>query len=192
MKKSVVTIIVALLVFAFGTQVFMFYRIHEKLDQRFAIEKKLDLLSYQGSDTWGEGVENGDSYPYQELFQLRDHVEQLMRHSMSRLHKDLAVASNTKVPVINLITEPGRYVAMVNLSDAIESSLEVALKGRQLTVSIKTESVNDQTNDNKKYQQSERFSGEFYGSLMLPEDVNKEKITTEYHDGVLLITLPKA
>ena len=43
MKNSVVIIIGVLLLFAFGMQVFMFYRIHEKLDQRFALEKNLNL-----------------------------------------------------------------------------------------------------------------------------------------------------
>ena len=58
MKNSVVIIIAALLLFAFGMQVFMFYRIHEKLDQRFALEKNLNLSSHQGSDTWIQDSDN--------------------------------------------------------------------------------------------------------------------------------------
>ena len=91
MKNSAVIIIGALLLFAFGMQVFMFYRIHEKLDQRFALEKNLNLSSRQGSDTWIQDSDNRN--PYEELLQMRNQMEHLFNDSMSRLHKDFATDS---------------------------------------------------------------------------------------------------
>ena len=70
--------------------------------------------------------------------------------------------------------------------------LDVELDGRQLTISIKTESLREQTDNNNMYQRRERFSGEFQRSLTLPGDVDKDTIKTEYNNGVLTITLPKA
>lgn len=83
---------------------------------------------------------------------------------------------------------------------ADDSSLDVALKGRELTISIKTENINEetdagnvkeQTDGNNKYQLRERFSGEFKRSLTLPGAVNQAGMKTKYDKGVLTITLPK-
>ena len=198
MKNSVVIIIGALLLFAFGMQVFMFYRIHEKLDQRFALEKNLNLSSRQGSDTWIQDSDNWN--PYEELLRMRNQMEQLFNDSMSRLHKDFATDSFTKMPAIDLKDETDRYVVTADIPGADESSLEVAFKGRELTISIKTENVNEetdagnvkeQTNGNTKYQLRERFSGEFKRSLTLPGAVNQAGMKTKYDKGVLTITLPK-
>lgn len=198
MKNSVVIIIGVLLLFAFGMQVFMFYRIHEKLDQRFALEKNLNLSSRQGSDTWIQDSDNRN--PYEELLQMRNQMEQLFNDSMSRLHKDFATDSFTKMPAIDLKDETDRYVVTADIPGADESSLDVAFKGRELTISIKTENVNEetdagnvkeQTNGNTKYQLRERFSGEFKRSLTLPGAVNQAGMKTKYDKGVLTITLPK-
>jgi HSP20 family molecular chaperone IbpA len=198
MKNSVVIIIGVLLLFAFGMQVFMFYRIHEKLDQRFALEKNLNLSSRQGSDTW---IQNSDNWnPYEELLQMRNQMEQLFNDSMSRLHKDFTTDSFTKMPAIDLKDEKDRYVVTADIPGADESSLDVALKGRELTIAIKTENVNEetdagnvkeQTDGNNKYQLRERFSGEFKRSLTLPGAVNQAGMKTKYDKGVLTITLPK-
>jgi HSP20 family protein len=179
-------------------QVFMFYRIHEKLDQRFALEKNLNLSSHQGSDTWIQNSDNRN--PYEELLQMRNQMEQLFNDSISRLHKDFATDSFTKMPAIDLKDETDRYVVTADIPGADESSLDVAFKGRELTISIKTENVNEetdagnvkeQTNGNTKYQLRERFSGEFKRSLTLPGDVNQAGMKTKYDKGVLTITLPK-
>ena len=198
MKNSVVIIIGVLLLFAFGMQVFMFYRIHEKLDQRFALEKNLNLSSHQGPDTW---IQNSDNWnPYEELLQMRNQMEQLFNDSMSRLHKNFATDSFTKMPAIDLKDETDRYVVTADIPGADESSLKVALNGRELTIAIKTENVNEetdagnvkeQTEGNTKYQLRERFSGEFKRSLTLPGAVNQAGMKTKYDKGVLTITLPK-
>ncbi len=189
MKNSVLIGIGTVLLFVFGMQVFMFYRIHEKLDQRYALEKNLNLSSHQGSDTWIQDAENWN--PYQELFQMRDKMEQLFDNSMSRFHKNSITDSMIKMPAINLKNETDRYVVTADVPGADESSLGVVLDGRQLTISIKTESAKEQTSDNDKYQHRERFSGEFQRSLTLPGDVNQDAMKTKYSNGVLTITLPK-
>jgi len=190
MKNQAIIVILALLVLAFGMQVFMFYQIYERLDQQYNTEKKLDLSSHQDSDTWVD--KTGQPHSYQELLRMRNQIEQMFEHSVSEFNKVLSIVSNTKVSEINLITEPNRYIAMINLADAIVSSLDVSVNGRKLTISIKTDSNNNEINDKRDYQQNERFSGEFRGSLILPTNINKEKITTEYRGNVLVINLPKA
>ena len=188
MKNSVAIIIVFLLLFVFGMQIFMFYRINERLDQRFALGKNLTPSSHQGSNTWTQNFNNWN--PYQELLQIRNQIERMFNDTFSRFQMNSDVGSYTKMPAIDLKDEPNHYVVTVNVPGADESSLDVALKGRQLTISIKTE--NEQTGSNSKYLTRERFRGEFERSLTLPGDVDQASMKTEYHNGVLTITLSKA
>lgn len=190
MRNTALVIIGIVLFIAFGIQVLMFYRIHEKLDQQFSIEKSLDLSSHQGSDTWFQDNEKQD--PYRELFHLRNQMEKIFDASISRLQKNPSSDTLTQTPAIDLIDEANRYVVKVDVPGADESTLNVALDARQLTISIKTENLREQPEDNNKYQRRERFSGEFLRSITLPGDVDQKGIKTEYSNGVLTIILPKA
>ena len=190
MKNSIIIIIGTLLLFAFGMQVYMFYQIHEKLEQRFSLEKTLDMSSSQGSDTWTQDSSNWN--PYEELFRMRNEMEQLFNGSASRFHQNSAAGSLTRMPAINVKDEKDQYVVTADVPGADESSLNVALNGRQLSISVKTESESEQTADNNKFQRRERFNGEFRRDLTLPGDVDKNAMKTEYKNGVLTIILPKA
>ncbi len=189
MKNSVIIIIGVLLLLAFGMQVFMFYRIHEKLDQRFALEKQLSLSGSEGTNTWVQDSDNWN--PYQELLQIRDQMEQMLHDSFSRLQINAKAGSNTKMPALDLKEEPDRYIITVNVPGADESSLDVALDGRLLTIAIRTEHVSEPAEEKNKYQRRERFRGEFKRTLTLPGDVDQSNIQTEYSNGVLTITLAK-
>ena len=188
MKNSITIIIGPLLIFAFGMQVFMLYRIDRKLDQRFAQEKILNLSTHQGSDAW---IQNPDNWnPYDELLQMRNQMERIINESISRFKKNSTAASVARIPVFDISNEKDRYVVKADVPGAKESSLNVALNGRQLTISIKTESVNEQGGNNNNHR--EQFSGEFQRSITLPGDVDKDAMKTEYSDGVLTIIIPKA
>jgi HSP20 family molecular chaperone IbpA len=143
MKNSVVITLGALLLFVLGMQAFMFYRFHEQLEQRFALEENLNQSSHEGSNTWIQASNNWS--PYDELFQMRNQVQQLFNDSLSRFNKSSTAHSFTQMPAIDMKDEKDRYVVTADVPGADESSLAVALKDRQLCISIKTESVNEQT-----------------------------------------------
>ncbi len=51
---------------------------------------------------------------------------------------------------------------------------------------------NETDNKKSKYQYRERFAGQFQRALTLPGFANAAKMTTEYANGVLTITIPKS
>jgi Hsp20/alpha crystallin family len=51
---------------------------------------------------------------------------------------------------------------------------------------------NETDNKKGKYQYRERFVGQFQRALTLPGSANAAKMTTEYANGVLTITIPKS
>ncbi len=184
MKNPLIIIIGGLLLVIFITQVVMFYTIHEKLDQRFALEKELNLSSHQGSNTWEEDANNWN--PYQELLQMRNRMEQIFNESISKFHNNSNATPLPQIAAIDFKDEVDRYVVTVDVPGADESAIDVALNGRKLNISIKVEGESDNSS-----QLLEEFKGEFYRSLTLPGEVNKEKMKTVYNKGILTIILPK-
>ena len=81
----------------------------------------------------------------------------------------------------------------MNVPGADISSMDVKLDGQILSISINTEQAKDETDDEQgKYQYRERFAGQFQRALTLPGPANAAKMTTEYANGVLTITIPKS
>jgi HSP20 family protein len=75
-----------------------------------------------------------------------------------------------------------------------KENIEVTLKGRQLTItgSRETEKEEHRDDDNGgRVIVSERSSGSFTRIVTLPENIDSEKITSKYEDGVLILTIPK-
>jgi len=190
MKNYSIIIIGLLLLFVFAMQGLMFYRIDEKLDQRYALDKDLNLSSHQGLEAWIQDPANSNSY--QDLARMRNQIQQLFNDLLSRFQKNSAADALPQIPAIDLKEEQDRYVVTADVPGADESSLKVRLNGRQLTIAIKTESENVETDGNNKYQRRERFIGEFQRSLTLPGDVKKGAMKTEYDNGVLTVILPKS
>ncbi len=189
MKNPLIIIIGGLLLVIFIMQVVMFYRIHEKLDQRFALENQLNLSSHQGSNTWEEDANNWN--PYQELLQMRNRMEQIFNKSMSKFHNNSNITPLTQIAAIDFKDEKDRYVVTLEVPGADESAIDVALNGRKLNISIKVEGESEQSESDNSSQLLEEFKGEFYRSLTLPGEVNKEKMKTVYNKGILTIILPK-
>lgn len=46
-------------------------------------------------------------------------------------------------------------------------------------------------NDKAEYYRRERFDGDFRRVLALPEDIDPERVTAKYRDGILHITIPR-
>ncbi len=98
----------------------------------------------------------------------------------------------SKTPEVDLQEKSDRYIVTVNAPGADESSLDVKLEDRILHISIKTEHAKDQTDEkNGEFKYRERFFGEFQRVLTLLGPANASKMKTDYHNGVLTITIPK-
>ena len=101
--------------------------------------------------------------------------------------------SLTKIPALDLKEEADRYIVSLNLPGADASSLDVKLEGRQLLISVKTESSNEQKGGgDNQYHRRERLVGTFQRSLTLPGPVKESAMTTDYRNGVLTVNIPKA
>jgi len=201
MKNETIAAIAAVLVIILGIQAYTMFRLNDRLNQLSGFysqtgepqtlsnlpksnRPKSDDDEFFKGRTWN---------PYAEIQHMQNEMEQMFDDSFSRFHMKTPLGSLSKTPDVDLKEKSDRYIVTVNAPGADESSIDVKLEDQVLRISIKTEHAQDETDEkNGQYQYRERFVGQFQRALTLPGPANATKMTTEYHNGVLTITIPKA
>ncbi len=88
------------------------------------------------------------------------------------------------------VSETGKKIVVnAEIPGMDPKDIDISLNGRVLT--IKGERKQEQEEKEKRYHHIERRYGFFSRSFELPADVNANKVTANYKDGVLKLNLPK-
>ena len=70
---------------------------------------------------------------------------------------------------------------------AMEKDIDIELDQGKLTIKAKREHVNK----DKKHHIQERYYGEYQRTISLPDNIDGEKVSAKYKNGVLDISIPK-
>jgi len=201
MKNETIAAIAAVLVIILGIQAYTMFRLNDRLNQLSGFYSQTGEPQTLSNPPKSNRPKSDDDEffkdrtwnPYAEIQHMQNEMEQMFDDSFSRFHMKTPLGSLSKTPDVDLKEKSDRYIVTVNAPGADESSIDVKLEDQVLRISIKTEHAKDETDDkNGKYQYRERFVGQFQRALTLPGPANATKMTTEYHNGVLTITIPKA
>jgi HSP20 family protein len=92
-------------------------------------------------------------------------------------------------PKVDIYEEEGHIVLKAELPGVDKKDIAVDVKDDVLT--LKGERSADSEVKDKNYYRKERFFGRFERSFTLPVNVDAGKITADYKDGVLKVSLPK-
>ncbi|HJH65857.1 MAG TPA: Hsp20/alpha crystallin family protein [Bacteroides mediterraneensis] len=104
---------------------------------------------------------------------------------------DWMVKANSTAPAINVIESEKEYKVELAAPGMTKDDFHVQLADdNTLTISMEKKSENKEEND-KKYLRREFSYSKFEQSMIIPDDVEKEKINAAVNDGVLTIDLPK-
>jgi HSP20 family protein len=93
-------------------------------------------------------------------------------------------------PAIDIAEKQGVYELTAELPGMSANEVEVAIADGRLT--IKGEKREERKEEKEGYHLSERRFGSFQRSFTLPEGVDTTKISADFKDGVLTVSLPKA
>lgn len=102
------------------------------------------------------------------------------------LNKNLAV---NKVPGVNILASDTEYKIELAAPGLTKEDFQINLK--KDTLSVWAEKKNAETEAKKDYTRKEFDYFSFARSFVLPESVDGEKITAEYVNGILNITIGK-
>ncbi len=102
------------------------------------------------------------------------------------------VKTNATAPAINVIENEHDYRIEVAAPGMTKEDFNVQIdESNNLVISMEKKNENKEENKNGRYLRREFSYSKFQQTIILPDDVDKEKISAEVKDGVLNMTLPK-
>ncbi len=102
------------------------------------------------------------------------------------------VKTNATAPAINVIENEHDYRIEVAAPGMTKEDFNVQIdESNNLVISMEKKNENKEENKNGRYLRREFSYSKFQQTIILPDDVDKEKISAEVKDGVLNVTLPK-
>ena len=106
---------------------------------------------------------------------------------------DWMVKANATAPAINVIESDKDYKVEVAAPGMTKEDFNIHLsEDNELVISMEKKTENkEEDKENKKYLRREFSYTKFQQALVLPDDVEKDKINANVNNGVLTIELPK-
>lgn len=93
------------------------------------------------------------------------------------------------MPSMDIFEDGDTIVAKAEVPGLAKADLDVRISGDVLTVSGKKEK--EEKIERKDYHRYERSSGSFSRSVLLPAEVEVDKVSAQLKDGVLEVRAPK-
>lgn len=91
-------------------------------------------------------------------------------------------------PNIDVFEKEGKLVIKADLPGAKKEDVDVRVEEGNLI--IRGERKEESEVDEENYYRMERFAGQFYRCMRLPEGVDPDRIKAEFKDGVLEVQVP--
>ncbi len=93
-------------------------------------------------------------------------------------------------PVVDLREVENEVIVTADLPGLQRKEIDISVSGDTLT--LRGERIHQEAKGEGDYAYRERHSGSFHRTIQLPDEVDTERTTATYQDGVLTVRLPKA
>jgi HSP20 family protein len=134
--------------------------------------------------------------PFRRITDIRDEVDQLFDYAFGgllpsdELQRGDAQFLEAWGPAVDLYEDKDTITVRAELPGMKKEDIEINLHEGFLIIS--GERKQDQKCESAETYRSERFLGRFRRTISLSSEVDSEKITASYTDGVLSVILPKS
>ncbi len=128
--------------------------------------------------------------PMREMFNLRRQMDHFFDDAFNPMIRDDAKLSLWDWhPVVDVYDNDDKIVIKAELPGIDKKNISIDVKDGVLT--LRGERTYDNEVKEEKYYRKERSFGRFERTFQLPVDVDPEKISADYKDGILNIDIPK-
>lgn len=127
---------------------------------------------------------------FRDLMMLQDRMNRLFEGRLPQSRDaEGSVLSGTWAPSVDIFETEQAIVLKADLPEVNPSDVDVRVEDNMLY--LRGERKMEKEVKEESYHRVERSYGSFARSFALPHTVSSERITADYKDGVLKITLPK-
>jgi HSP20 family protein len=120
---------------------------------------------------------------------LRDELDSLFELPFWSSFQRQAQLFSGWSPALDIYQNTDNVIARVELPGMRKEDIEISLHDGMLTISGERKA---DSGESDKAERTERYIGKFRRSVSLPTLVDASKVTANYRDGILTVTLPKA
>ncbi|GBC83607.1 Spore protein SP21 [bacterium HR11] len=126
--------------------------------------------------------------PFREMERLTERMERLFEEFFPTVRRE-EEREYLWAPAVDVYENDKAYVVEVDLPGLKKEDVKVTLQNNVLTIQGERRLAREEKGVD--YHRQERFYGKFLRSFTLPDTVDADKVSAEFKDGVLRLTLPK-
>ncbi|MHB9138436.1 MAG: Hsp20/alpha crystallin family protein [Victivallaceae bacterium] len=131
--------------------------------------------------------------PFQEIQKMQEEMDRAFDAALNRFRNSPGFKGGDQSiffePQMNIMDNGDKYVIKFDMPGLTKDDISVELENHVLTISGKSSQETKRQDDRMLL--TERHSGQFSRSVMLPGDVDDSKLKADCKDGVLTVIVPK-
>ena len=128
--------------------------------------------------------------PFGDFERIRSEMDRMWDSFFETRPRLRAEEEGEWLPALDLTETANEFVVKAEIPGLNPKDIDISLSNNMLT--IKGEKKQEREEKEENYHFIERSYGAFARSIQLPGEVNHQKITTSYKNGVLKIHFPKS
>jgi HSP20 family protein len=129
--------------------------------------------------------------PLQDLLDLQERMNRLFEQTLGREQlEEPPFLSGSWVPLADVYETAEAYVVELELAGITRGDVEVQIRGDELVV--RGERRRPPGGRPDVFHRLERRNGPFARTFRFPEEVNGDRVSAEFRDGLLRLDVPKA
>ena len=123
--------------------------------------------------------------PFAGLTSMRRAMNSLIDSAM---HGDYQGNAALWAPALDLYEKDGKYVVDVSVPGLRKEDIDIEIADNRLTISATRQE--EKQEDKTRYHYREVRRGGFSRTVSFPQDIEADKVTANYKDGILQVTVP--
>jgi len=127
--------------------------------------------------------------PYRDLVTAQRDFDRLFRDAFSSQRGETELSTRSWAPPVDIYETEDAIVLKAELPGVDPKDVEVRVEDN--TLFLKGERKFEKEVKEQNYHRVERSYGSFARSFSLPNSISTDKVTAEFKDGLLTLTMPK-
>ncbi len=127
--------------------------------------------------------------PMRELFTMQDSMDRLVNSFFDTTGSD---ENGAVAPRVDMKQDEDKVTVKMVIPGVKKDDIEISVADNVLTVKAEVKEQKEEKDEKAVYHLRETRWSSYYREISLPTEVEAEKATADYEDGILTLELPKA